>query len=140
VDDAERLTEFLHAAEVSVIAVAIDSDRHIKLNLVICVVRLALANVPRNTGSSQHNSGEGQVERLCCGYDADTLQSLDPNAVVCQHLLSLVESVTKLGCPLVDIVKEADRDVLVDTTGPNVGGVQTGARDSLVEFLSEDSY
>jgi hypothetical protein len=36
---------------------------------------------------------------------------------------------------LVDVVEESEGEILRDATGADVGGVQTGARDTLVEFL-----
>jgi hypothetical protein len=37
---------------------------------------------------------------------------------------------------LVDVVEQAERDVLVDAAGPDVGGMQTGAGNTLIELLS----
>lgn len=135
VDDAEGLAELLHAAEVSVVAVAVGADGDVKLDLVVGVVGLALADVPRDAGAAQHDTGEGQVQGLGGGEDADAAKTLDPDAVVRQHLLGLVESVAELRGPLVDVVEEADGDVLMDTTGADVGGVETSTGDTLIEFL-----
>jgi hypothetical protein len=40
---------------------------------------------------------------------------------------------------LVDVVEESEGKILRDATGADVGGVQTGARDTLVEFLLDVS-
>jgi len=45
VDDAEGLTELLHTAEVTVVAVTVDTDGDVELDLVVCVVRLGLADI-----------------------------------------------------------------------------------------------
>lgn len=135
VDDSERLSELLHSAEVSVVAVTVGTDGDVELNLVVGIVRLALSDIPWHTGSSKHDTGEGEVEGLLGGDDTDTPQSLDPDTVVSQHFLGLVDTVAKLSSPLVDVVKKADGNILVNTTGSDVGGVKSGTGDTLVEFL-----
>jgi hypothetical protein len=57
-DDAKRLSEFFHSAKVSVVAITIDSNRNIELDFVVSIVRLALPNIPWDTGPSQHDPGE----------------------------------------------------------------------------------
>jgi hypothetical protein len=42
-----------------------------------------------------------------------------------------------LGRPLVDVVEEAERQVLRHATRADVGGMEAGARDALVEFLRD---
>lgn len=136
VDDAQRLAELFHAAEVAVVAVAVGADGDVKLNLVVGVVGLALADIPRDTGTAQHDAAEGQVQSLGGRQDTDTTQTLDPDAVVGKHLLSLVESVAKLRGPLVDVVENTNGQILVDTAGADVGSVQASTGDTLIEFLS----
>ena len=82
VDDAEGLAELLHAAEVAVVAVAVDTHRDIELHLIVCVVRLAFADVPGDTASSEHHAGEGVVEGVGGGDDADPLGPTLPDSVV----------------------------------------------------------
>ena len=135
VDDAQGLAELLHADEVAVVSVTVGADREVKFNLVVGIIGLALADIPRDTRTTEHRTSEGEVERIGGGNDTNAPQTLDPNAVIREHLLGLVKAITELGGPLVDIVEKADRDVLVNTTGADIGGVQTGTRDTLVEFL-----
>lgn len=135
VDDAEGLAELFHSAEVSVVAVAIDTDWHIELNLVIGVIGGGLANIPRNARSSKHDAREGEVESIGGGDDTDTTETVDPDTVVRQHFFGLVDTVAELGGPLVDVIEQADGDILRDATGSDICGVETGARDTLIEFL-----
>lgn len=135
VDDAEGLAEFLHSAEVSVVAIAIDTDWHIEFDFAISVIRRRLANVPWDSGSSEHNTREGEVESISGGDDTDTTKTVDPDTVVCQHFFGFIDTVAELGGPLVDVVEQADGDILGDATGSDVCGVETGARDTLIEFL-----
>lgn len=135
VDNAERLAELLHSAQVAVVAVAVLTNGNVEFDLVVGIVGLALSDIPRNARASQHHTGERQVESLGSGNDTNASQSLDPDTVVSKHFLRLVNTVTELGGPLVDVVKDTNGDILVNTTGPNVGSVETGTRDTLVEFL-----
>ena len=135
VDDAEGLAELLHAAEVAVVAVAVDADGHVELDLVVRVVRLAFADVPRHAAAAQHHARVGVVERVGGGHHPDALRAPFPDPVVCQQFFRLVDPVPELRRPLVDVVQEAERQVLVHAAGADVGGVQAGARDALVEFL-----
>jgi hypothetical protein len=139
VDNTEGLSELLHSAKVSVITVTVGSNRNIELNLVVSVVWLVLADIEGNTGTSEHDTGEGKVQSLRGRNNTNTPQSLDPDTVIGQHLLGLVDSVAELGGPLVNIVEKTNGDILMDTTGSNVGGVETGAGDTLVEFLKNMS-
>lgn len=135
VNDPERLAELGHTAQVAVVAVAIGTDGNVKLYLVVGIVGLALADIPWDTGSTEHDTSKGQVQGLGSGDDTDTTKTLDPHTVVRQHLLGLVDSVTELSGPLVDIVEQASGNILVDTARSNVCGVHASARDTLVEFL-----
>lgn len=132
---AERLAEFFHTAKVPVVAVAILSSRNVKLDLVVSVIWLSLADIPWNTGATQHDTGEGVVESILGLDNADVLCSLLPDTVVGEELLNFIDTVAKLGGPLVNVVQETDWEILADTTGTNVGGVKTSARDTLIEFL-----
>ncbi len=134
-DDAEGLTELLHATQVTVVAVTVDTDRNVELDLVVCLVWLRFADIPWDTRTSQHNTGEGEVECVGGGNLTDALGTSDPDSVVGQELLSLVDAVTKLSGPLIDIIQETDWDVLVNSTRSDVCGVKTGSGDTLVELL-----
>jgi hypothetical protein len=135
VDDAEGLAEFLHTAEVAVVAVTVYTDRNVEFNLVVGIVGLRLADVPGDTGTAQHDTSEAIVESIGGRDDTDTFGTSDPDTVVGQHLFGLVDAVAELGCPLVNIVEQTKRNVLADTTRADVGSVKTGSGDTFVEFL-----
>lgn len=135
VDDAKRLAELLHTAEVTVIAVTIDTNRDVELDLVISVIRLGLADIPWDTGSTEHDTSEAHVQSFSCGDNTDALGSELPNPVIREQFLGLVDTVTELGCPLVDVVKKTNGEILRHTTGTDVGSVKTGTGNSLVKFL-----
>ena len=112
VDDTEGLAEFLHTAKVTVVAVTVDTDGDVKLNLVVGIVGLRLADIVGNTGSTKHDTGETHVERIGGVNNSDTLGSGLPDTVVCEQLLGFVNAVTELSGPLVDVVKETNGDIL----------------------------
>ena len=108
-DDSQTLSEFLHSAQVPVIAVAVDADWYVKLHLVVSIVRLALAHVPRHAAAPKHDARERVVKRICGGNDTDALCSAFPDPVVRQQLLCLVDSVAELCGPLIDVVEKSKR-------------------------------
>jgi hypothetical protein len=126
VDDAEGLTELLHTAEVTVVAVTVDTDGNVELDLVVCVVRLGLADIPWHTRTTKHDTGERVVESISSADDTNTLGAADPDTVVGQELLGLIDAVAELCGPLVNIVKKTKGKILRNTTGADVGGVKTG--------------
>jgi hypothetical protein len=135
VDDTEGLAEFLHTAKVTVVAVTVDTDGDIELNLVIGVVRLGLTNIPWHTGTTEHDTSEAHVESITGVDNTDTLSTLLPDTVVCEKLLGLIDTVTELSGPLVDIVEQTQGNILRDTTGTDVGGVETSTGNTFIEFL-----
>ena len=84
VDDAKRLTKLLHSDEVSIVTVAVDTDRYVEFNLVIGVVGLRLAYVPGDTTATKHGSREAVVESVSSGNNTDVLCAALPDAVVGQ--------------------------------------------------------
>jgi hypothetical protein len=135
VDNPERLSEFFHSAKVSVVAIAIDANRDIKFNFAISIIRLALSNIPWNTRTAKHNTSEGKVEGICSRDNSNSLRASNPNTVVGQQFFGLIDTVCKLGSPLIDIIQKADREILMDTTRSDIGSVETGSGHSFIEFL-----
>ena len=83
-DDAEGLAKFFHAAEIPVIAVSVDADWDVELDLVVGVVWLALAHIPGHTGATEHDAGEGVVECIGGGNDTNALSPAFPDPVICE--------------------------------------------------------
>ena len=69
--------------------------------------------------------------------DANAFGAPNPDPVVGEELFRLVDTVAKLGRPLVYVVEKAEREVLRYAAGTDVRGVEPGAGDALVEFLRE---
>lgn len=134
-DDAQGLAELLHSAKVAVVAVAILANRNIELDLVVGVVGLALSDIPRDARASKHDTGKGQVQGLSGGNNTNASQSLNPDAVVGKHFFRLVDAVTKLGGPLIDVIQQTNGNVLMNTTRANVCCVKTCAGNTFVELL-----
>jgi len=137
VDDPERLTELLQAAQVSVIAVAVDTDGNIELDLVVRIIWGALPHIPGDTRAPKHDAGEGEVQGLSSRDNANALKPVDPDTVIGKHLFRFVNPVAELSSPLIDIIKQADGNVLADTTRADIGGMESGTGDALIEFLNE---
>ena len=135
VDDAEGLAEFFHAAEIAVVAVPVHPDGDVKLHLVVRIVRLAFAYVPGYTAASKHDAGERVVESVSSGDDTNALGPAFPYSIICEQFLGFVDPVSKLSRPLVDVVKEAKGEVLVDAARTDVGCMKAGAGDTFIELL-----
>jgi hypothetical protein len=135
VDDSERLAELLHPAQVTVIAVTVDTDGNVEFDLVVGIVWLRLANIPRHTGATQHDTREAHVQGFRSTDHSNTLGSGLPDPVVRQQFFRLVNSVAKLSGPLVDIIEQTERQILRNTAGADIGGMKTSTRNTLVEFL-----
>ena len=134
-DDAEGLAELFHAAEIAVVAVAVHAYGNVEFNLVVGVVGLAFSHVPGDAAAAEHDAGEGVVEGVGGGDDADAFGPADPDAVVSEEFFSFVNAVAELGGPLVDVVQKAEREVLVDAARADVRSVEAGTRNAFVEFL-----
>lgn len=135
VNDAEGLPEFFHAAEVAVVAVSVDPDWDVELYLIVRVIWLALTYIPRYTATPKHNAGERVIESVGGGNDTDALGSAFPNSVIREQFLGFVDPIPELSSPLVDVVEEAEREVLMNAARTDVGGVKTGTGDAFIEFL-----
>lgn len=134
-DDTEGLTELLHTAEVTVVAVTVDTDGDVELDLVVGIVGLRLADIPGHTRATEHDTGETHVQSILSIHDTNTLGSGLPDTVIREEFLDFIDTVTELGGPLVDIVKKTKGKVLRDTTRTDVRRVETGTGNTLIEFL-----
>lgn len=134
-DDAEGLAELLHAAEVAVVAVSIYPDWDVKFYLIVRIIWLALAYIPRHTAASKHDAGERVVESVGGGDDTNALGSTFPDSIISEQFFGFIYPVPKLSRPLVNVVEEAEGEVLMDAARADVGRVKAGARDTFVEFL-----
>eukprot|EP00053_Salpingoeca_punica_P008372 m.75267 g.75267 ORF g.75267 m.75267 type:complete len:437 (+) comp14572_c0_seq1:246-1556(+) len=134
VDDADALAHLLAANEVAVIAVAARADGDVKLDAVVGIVGLRLAEIPGHAGATQHDTGEAVVEGLLGGDDANVNKALLPDAVAGQQLLHLVNALRELLGKLVDVLQETQRQVQGDAARPDIGGMHACAGDALVEL------
>lgn len=106
------MSKLLHPAQIPIIAVSILTNWNIELDLVIGVVGLRLAYVPRDARAAEHDPGEGVVEGVGRVDDANAFGAPNPDPVVGEELFGLVDAVAKLGRPLVDVIEKAEGEVL----------------------------
>mmetsp|Transcript_4758 Transcript_4758/g.11747 ORF Transcript_4758/g.11747 Transcript_4758/m.11747 type:complete len:443 (+) Transcript_4758:85-1413(+) len=133
-DDSDALPHLLHADEVAVVAVSVRSHRNVKLHAVVHVVRLHLANVPRNPAAAQHGAGEAVRHGVARAHLANLHEPLLPDSIAVEHLLELVDARRKLLREQVDIFAESQRQVLRHASWSHVRGVHARTADSLVEL------
>lgn len=163
-DDTQRLTEFFDAAQVSVVAVTVLADGHVKLDLVVRVIRgdfsvfirvagnhasvnrtptekhgtgkgnSDVPDIPRNSGTTEHDTRERVVERLLRRHGSNADRALLPDTVARHDLFNLVDSVRERRRPLVDVLEESVREIVRNPSRAHVRGVEPRARDTLVEL------
>lgn len=136
-NNPQTLPELLHPAQIPIIAVAVDADGDIEFDLIVGIIGLRLADIPWDAGAAEHDAGEGVVKGIGGVDDTDTFCAPNPDAVVGEQLLSFIDAITELSRPLVDIIKETEREVLRDATRADIGGVEPSARDALIKLLEE---
>jgi len=102
--------------------------------LIIFVVGSNPPQIPLDTATTQHDTGEAVIHSLFGGDDTDTDGPLFPDSVSSHDLLDLIHSSRELGRPLVDIFQQPVGEVKCNTTRSNVRGVEASTGDTLVEF------
>ena len=110
-NDAEGLAELLHTAEITVVAVTVDTDGNIELDLAVGIIGLRLADILWDTRATEHDTSEGVMLSASAALTTPTPWVLAyPDTVIRQQLLGLVDTVTELSGPLVDVVKKTDEE------------------------------
>ena len=110
-DDSERLAELFHPDQVAVVRVARRADGDVEVHLVVGGVRLVLPDVPRHAGPAQRRTAHPKRRRLRPADDAHALRPLEPDAIVRQQRLVLVELAVHDLAELEDLLVPAGRDV-----------------------------
>ena len=131
--DAQGLAHLLHAAEITVVAVAVDPQRDVEFQFVIDLVGLVAAQVPGDARAAQHHAGEAPGEGLLAGDDADIDVALLEDAVVGDQAAHVLEPARIGLAPSLDVVDQRRGQVLVDAAGAEIVGVQPGPAGALVE-------
>jgi hypothetical protein len=99
------LAKFFHPTQIAIVAVSVDADGNVKFDLVVRVVGLGFADVPGHAGAAEHDAREGVVESVCGTDNTHAFGTSDPDPVVSEQFLGLIDAVSELGRPLVDIVE-----------------------------------
>src|SRR5262249_60905342 len=90
-DDAVRLARLRHAHQVTVVAVAVDPDRDVEVHAVVDLVRLLLAQVPRDPRATQHRAREPELHGALRAHHPDVDGTLLPDAVVGEERLEAID-------------------------------------------------
>src|SRR5690606_23890881 len=158
-NDSITLAHFRNAAEITVVAIAVDPDGDVEFDAVVDFVGLVLAEIPFDTGATQHGAGKAHCLGKFRRHNTDIDQTLLPDAVIGEQgfvfvytsretvgeVFNEVEQRTGAG-----LVHEADfllatvfrvalvlghgvGKIAVDTTRAVVSRVHAGTGDSLVD-------
>src|SRR5690242_7864191 len=104
-DDAVGLAHLLHAAQVAVVAVAVDADGDVEVHLGIFRVRLLLAQVPFHAGAAQHHAGHAPLLGQFRADHTDADGALLPDAVGGEQCLVFVHLRGEVGGERVEEVE-----------------------------------
>jgi hypothetical protein len=103
-DDSKGLSELLHSTQVPIIAIAIYANWNIKIDFAIRIIWLTFSHIPRYARSTKHDTGERVVQRIRSGHNSNSLRSTNPNAIIGQQLLGLINTISELGGPLINVI------------------------------------
>ena len=132
-DDRGAFAHFLHPAQIAVIAIAIHADRNLEVEFVIAFIRLAAPQVPGQARSAHHDAGKAPGLDILFRHHADVGIALLEDAVLGQQPVDIVQHARKFHRPLVNVVQQLRRQVLMHAAGPEIGGMQPRAACSLIE-------
>ena len=131
--DAHRLAHLLHADDLAVVIVAVPADRDVEIELLVALVGLRLAQVPRRPGAAHHDARETPAPGVLQRDDGDIDVALLEDAVADDELVEIVAHLEEGVAERLDVVDEIRRQVLMHAAGPHVVGVHARAGGALVE-------
>ena len=99
-NDAVALAHFFHAHQITVVTVAGATDRNLEVHAVVDFIRLHLAQVPGNAGTTQHRTGKAERLGAIRIHHGNADGALFPDAVVGQQ-----------GFVFVDVAEETIREI-----------------------------
>ena len=87
----QRLADLQHADAVAVVDVAAVEDRHLPVDRVVEVVGMGPAHVVGDAAGAQAGAGPAPVDRLLAGDRGDAHRAVEPDAVLVDQLLDVVD-------------------------------------------------
>src|SRR6185312_15031429 len=109
--DARGLAHLLDANEIAIVHVTVDTDRHIEIVGLVVEIWKVLAHVVRDAGCAYHRPGQSPVDRLFRAHHTEPDRAADPDAVVRQKLLDVIQHLVESGKKASGIVGPAVRNV-----------------------------
>src|SRR5215204_4320020 len=106
-DDAARLAHLLDSDEVAVVGVAVLADGHVEVEVGVGRVGARLAYVPRDARAAQGGAGEPDGDGVRGRDDADADRPPQPDAVLREERLVLVDAVREVIDELLHVLREA---------------------------------
>src|SRR5262249_19015202 len=117
-DDAQRLPELFDPDKVPVVRVAGGANRHAYVPFILRAVRFSLPDVTRHARPAQRGAAHPEGNRLRARDDSDPFRPLEPDAVVRQQRLVLVDLRIHDPAELEDFLVPARRDFERQTANP----------------------
>ena len=108
-DDPQGLTHFFHPAQIAIIAVAILAHRNEKIELVIALIGLRAAQIPRHARPAHHHTAKAPIKRLLLADNANISIALLEDAVFGQKPVDIIQHAGEFIGPGLDIVNQRRR-------------------------------
>ena len=132
-DDAHRLAHLVHVHLVAVVDIAVRPDGNVEVDVAVGEVGRGLAQVPVDPGGAQHRPRLAERDRVLGGEQPDALRPCEPDRVLGEHRLVLVDRLRHHLAELAALREEAARDVLGESADLEVARVHARAGDELEE-------
>src|SRR5258708_11030253 len=94
-NNAHRLPHLGHANQVSIVGVAVFSNRNVEVEILVIGVRLRLAQIPLHAAGAEYRAGHAERDAIFTGDYADIFGAFDPDAVGGKQLFVFVDFGTK---------------------------------------------
>ena len=112
-------------------------DGHLEVDLVVGEIGLALAQVPVDPGGAQHGAALPERDRVVGREQPDATRALEPDLVVVEDRLVVVDRLRHPRAELARLRVEAQRDVLREPARLEVARVHAHPGDHLEEVEDE---
>jgi len=131
VDDAQALAHLLQPDEIARVGVALGHHRHFEIVVLVAAVGPRLAVVERDAAGAQHRAGDTQAVALLRRDLADPACPPQPDRILRDHALILVDAGGEGFQHVLDPLDEARRHVLPEAARPDVRDGEPRAADEL---------
>src|SRR5450830_11983 len=127
-DNAVGLTHFFNTNEIAIVAIAINTNRNVKIEQVVDFVWLFFTQIPLDTRTTQHRTSKSFCQCTFRTHNTDTNQTLLPNTIICQQRFVLVNITWKAISKIFNKIEQRTLAIFIHFTH-NLRIFQRGSRE-----------